>query len=73
MDFKNLKVVFGGCVKNGSNFLPNTLKNIRDYSSLFQQAYTVIIENGSSDNTKDILREKKLTKIFFYFVTNLIT
>ena len=71
MDFKNLKVVFGGCVKNGSNFLPNTLKNIRDYSSLFQQAYTVIIENGSSDNTKDILREKKTDNDIFLFCDEL--
>ena len=51
--------------------MPNTLKNIRDYSSLFQQAYTVIIENGSSDNTKDILREKKTDKDIFLFCDEL--
>ena len=71
MDFKNLKVVFGGCIKNGSKFLLNTLKNIRDYSSLFQQSYTVIIENGSSDNTKDILREKKTDNDIFLFCDEL--
>ncbi len=67
MDLKNLKTVFGGCVKDCSKFLPTSIKNLRDYSSLFGKVYTVIVENGSSDNTKEILREKKTENDTFLF------
>ena len=52
MDLKNLKVVFAGCAKNCEKFLPKVLQNIKDYKTLFDKSFTIIIENGSSDNTK---------------------
>ena len=55
MNLKNLKVVFAGCAKNCSEFLPKTLENIRYYSSFFNESYTVIVENGSEDKTREIL------------------
>ena len=57
MDLKNLTVIFAGCARNCSEFLPKTLNNIKHYSSFFRQSYSIIIENGSSDATKDILKE----------------
>ena len=47
MNLKDLKVVFAGCARDCSNFLPITLDNIRYYSSLFGESHTVIVENGS--------------------------
>ena len=59
MNLKNLKVVFAGCARDCSDFLPNVLDNIKAYSSLFDESYTIIVENGSVDKTKEILKEKK--------------
>ena len=59
MNLKNLNVVFVGCVKNCSKFLPKSLDNIKYYSSFFGQSYSIIIENGSSDTTKEILKENQ--------------
>ena len=56
MKLKDLKVVFAGCAKNCEKFLPKVLQNLKDYSSLFHKTLTIIIENGSSDNTKKILK-----------------
>ena len=67
MNLKDFKVVFAGCARDCSNFLPKTLDNIRYYSSLFGESYTVIVENGSVDTTKDILNknQKKNDKFLF--------
>ena len=67
MNLKDLKVVFAGCAKDCGKFLPTTLKNINDYSLLFKEAYTIIVENGSSDNTKNLLLEKKTKNDSFLF------
>ena len=59
MNLKNLNVIFAGCAKDCSKFLPKTLDNIKYYSSLFGQSYSIIVENGSSDSTKKILKENQ--------------
>ena len=46
-DLKNLNVVFAGCARDCEPFLKKTLDNIEHYSSLFDQSYKVVIENGS--------------------------
>ena len=65
---KDLKVVFGGCARDCEKYLPQALDNIKFYSSLFKESYTIIVENGSKDNTKKILRNNKKKIIIFYFV-----
>ena len=67
MNLKDLKVVFAGCARDCSNFLPKTLDNIRYYSSLFGESHTVIVENGSVDTTKDILNKNQKKNDNFLF------
>ena len=67
MNFKNLKVVFGGCARDCSAFLPKTLENIKHYSSLFKKSCSIIIENGSIDNTKNILKKNQNSNDIFLF------
>ena len=67
MNLKDLKVVFAGCARDCSKFLPKTLENIRYYSSFFKQSYTVIVENGSVDTTKEILKNNKIQNDNFLF------
>ena len=54
MKLSDIKVVFAGCAKNCSEFLPKVLDNIKFYSSFFRDSYTIVVENGSIDNTKEI-------------------
>ena len=66
MNLKDLKVVFAGCARNCSNFLPKVLENIEFYSSFFSESYMVIVENGSTDKTKEILKDNKNKKFFLF-------
>ena len=71
MNLTDLKVVFAGCARNCSNFLPKVLENIEFYSSFFSESYMVIVENGSTDKTKEILKNNKNKKNFFLFEDDL--
>ena len=71
MNLKDLKVVFAGCARNCSNFLPKVLENIEFYSSFFSESYMVIVENGSTDRTKEILKDNKNKKNIFLFEDDL--
>ena len=71
MNLTDLKVVFAGCARNCSNFLPKVLENIEFYSSFFSESYMVIVENGSTDKTKEILKDNKNKKNFFLFEDDL--
>ena len=66
-DCKNLSVVFAGCARDCEPFLKKTLDNIEHYSSFFKESYKVIIENGSKDKTRDILKKKQTKNDFYYF------
>ena len=65
--FNNLNVIFAGCVKNCENYLPDVFKNIQSYSSLFKNSFKIIVENGSSDATKKILRKYENNESIFHF------
>ena len=65
-DLKNLNVVFAGCARDCEPFLKKTLDNIKHYSSLFKESFKVIIENGSKDKTRDILKKIKQKMIFIF-------
>ena len=71
MNLKDLKVVFAGCARNCSNFLPKVLDNIEFYSSFFGESYMVIVENGSTDNTKEILKNNQNKKNFILYEDDL--
>ena len=71
MNLKDLKVVFAGCARNCSNFLPKVLDNIEFYSSFFSESYMIIVENGSTDKTKEILKSNQNKKNFFLFEDDL--
>ena len=70
-DPKNLNVVFAGCARNCEPFIKKTLDNIEHYSSLFKESFKVIIENGSKDKTRDILKKNKKENDFYFFEDNL--
>ena len=67
MNFKDLKIVFAGCARDCADFLPKTLNNIRYYASLFNEHYTIIVENGSKDKTREILNKNKKKNDNFLF------
>ena len=67
MNLKDLKVVFAGCARNCSDYLPKVLDNIKFYSSFFGESYLIVVENGSTDKTKEILKTNKNEKNFFLF------
>ncbi len=71
MNLKDLKVVFAGCAKNCANYLPNTLENIQSYSKLFKETFTVLVENGSTDKTREILKTCVNHNDFFLFQDDL--
>lgn len=67
MNMNELKVVFAGCARDCSTHLPETIKNIRSYSKLFKESYTLIVENGSKDKTKEILNQNLNENDIFLF------
>ena len=50
MNLRDLKVVFAGCARDCSTYLPTTIENIKSYSKLFKDSYTLIVENGSKQD-----------------------
>ena len=70
-DLKNLNVVFAGCARDCEPFLKKTLDNIELYSSLFKESFKVIIENGSKDKTRDILKKNQTENDFYFFEDHL--
>ncbi len=70
-DFKNKKVVFAGCARDCEKYLEKTLSNINYYTSLFEKSYQIIVENGSKDRTREILKSKKNQNCYYLFEDNL--
>ena len=66
-NFKNKKVIFAGCARNCEKYLLKTLENIEFYSLLFKESYQIIIENGSSDKTREILNSNKKSNCYYLF------
>ena len=70
-NFKNKKIVFAGCAKDCEKYLEKTLNNINYYTSLFEESYVVIVENGSKDSTREILELKKKPNCYYLFEDHL--
>tara|TARA_B100001057_G_scaffold488591_1_gene573253 strand:- start:848 stop:1765 length:918 start_codon:yes stop_codon:yes gene_type:complete len=67
INLNDLKVVFAGCARNCEKYLPDVLKNIQSYSSHFKKSFKIIVENGSTDDTKKILKDHENDESIFLF------
>jgi glycosyltransferase involved in cell wall biosynthesis len=59
MEIKNTKrsAVIVGCARNCEPFLPTVLQNVTTIATLYSQAAFVLVENDSTDNTREILQK----------------
>ena len=71
MNIKDLNVVFVGCARDCGDTLLKSLENIKIYSSFFNLTYQVIVENGSKDKTREILKKNKNQNNFYLFEDHL--
>ena len=71
MNIKNLNVVFVGCARDCGDTIQKSLENIKIYSSFFNLTYQVIVENGSKDKTREILKKNKNQNNFYLFEDHL--
>lgn len=62
-----LRVVFAGCARDCENSIGKSLKNVEFYSSFFKESYQVIVENGSKDQTREILKKNKTKNCYYLF------
>ena len=71
MNIKDLNVVFVGCARDCGDTLLKSLENIKIYSSFFNLTYQVIVENGSKDKTREILKKNKNQNNYYLFEDHL--
>lgn len=55
------RIVFAGCARNCSAFIPAVRRNVERMAGLFRDSAVVIFENDSDDATKQLLHEWKAT------------
>ena len=67
IDNKKLSVIFAGCARNCESYLVRSLENINHYSNLFKESFQIIIENGSNDKTREILKNNNSKKNYYIF------
>ena len=67
IEIKKLNVVFAGCARNCEPYLLKTLENLNAYSKLFNESFQIIVENGSNDKTREILKNN-FSKNNFYIL-----
>ena len=68
---KKLRVVFAGCARDCEPYLQKSLDNIKFYSSLFKESYQVVVENGSKDQTREILKKNQSQNEYYLFEDHL--
>ena len=66
-EIKDLNVVFGGCARDCEKYIEKVMSNIDYYSSYFNATYKIIVENGSKDNTKNLLKKHTKIKDYLFF------
>ena len=62
------KIIFAGAVQNGENHLPSVFQNIEVLSRLFSEVGYIFVENDSTDNTKQMLKEWGSDKPNFHLI-----
>ncbi len=65
-ELKNLNVIFGGCARDCEKYLEKVMYNIDLYASYFKSTYKIIVENGSKDNTKNLLKKYTEKKDYLF-------
>jgi glycosyltransferase involved in cell wall biosynthesis len=63
------KIIFAGAVQNAENYLSAVFRNIENLTKLFSEVAYIFIENDSTDNTKNILKNWGSTKSNFHFIS----
>ena len=66
-EIKDLNVVFGGCARDCEKYIEKVMFNIDYWSSYFNSSYKIIVENGSKDNTKNLLKEHTKINDYLFF------
>lgn len=62
-----MRCLFAGCIRNGEEYILKSIENILEYSKLFDEYNILLVENGSTDNTKKILKKISNNKIQIFF------
>ena len=65
-ELKNLNVIFGGCARDCEKYIEKVMHNIDLYASYFKSTYKIIVENGSKDNTKNLLKKYTEKKDYLF-------
>ena len=65
-ELKNLNVIFGGCARDCEKYIEKVMYNIDLYASYFKSTYKIIVENGSKDNTKNLLKKYTEKKDYLF-------
>jgi glycosyltransferase involved in cell wall biosynthesis len=63
------KIIFAGAVQNCADHLASVFKNIESISKLFSEVAYVFIENDSTDNTKQMLKDWGSDKSNFHLIS----
>ncbi len=71
INLKKFKVVFAGCARDCEQSIQKSLDNFRLYSSLFKESYQIIVENGSKDRTREILKNNQTKNDYYLFEDHL--
>ena len=66
-EIKDMNVVFGGCARDCEKYIEKVMFNIDYWSSYFNSSYKIIVENGSKDNTKNLLKEHTKINDYLFF------
>ena len=54
---KNKKIIFCGCIRNSASELCSNIPTIEKICSFFEDYRIIIVENNSTDNTKEVLKK----------------
>lgn len=63
------KIIFAGAVQNSEKYLPSIFGNIENLSKLFSEVGYIFIENDSTDNTKQLIKDWGHGKPNFHLIS----
>ena len=63
------KIIFAGAVQNSEKYLPSIFRNIENLSKIFSEVGYIFIENDSTDNTKQLIKDWGYGKPNFHLIS----
>ena len=63
------KIIFAGAIQNAELYLNSIFQNIENLSKFFSEASYIFIENDSTDNTKQLLKDWGYGKPNFHLIS----